>query len=239
MIFLKFRYVFNVTIIIVFAFMLSTLFLLEGAEEIRQTFDGEVQEMTVMIDAGHGGEDGGAQGPDGVLEKQINLAVSEKLEHIMNLCGINTDMTRRSDESLFFDERNSVRERKIADIKRRVEKVQKTPRATLISVHQNSFPEENCKGAQVFFSKSNVNSKTLAKNVQTALKSGIDENNRRTEKQNDKTIYILENVNCPAILVECGFLTNQEEAKLLKKDTYQTKLAMCIAAGYLRYQNEK
>ncbi len=238
MIFLKFRYVFNVTIVMAFAFMLSMLFLLQGEGESQQSF-GEIREMTVMIDAGHGGEDGGAKGPDGVLEKQINLAVSEKLEHIMNLCGVNTDMTRRSDEALFFDERSSVRERKVADIKKRVKKIQNTPHVTVISVHQNSFPEENCKGAQVFFSKSNVNSKALAKNVQTALKVGIDEKNHRTEKQNDKTIYILENVNCPAILVECGFLTNAEEAKLLKKDTYQTKLAMCIAAGFLRYQNEK
>ncbi len=238
MIFLKFRYVFNLVSVVVFVLVLSMLFLLERGEESRQSF-GELHGVTVMIDAGHGGEDGGAKGPDGILEKQINLVVSEKLEHIMNLCGVNTDMTRRSDDALFFDERSSLRKRKVADIKKRVEKIQNTPQVTLISVHQNSFPQDNCKGAQVFFSKSNANSKLLANNVQSALKAGIDENNRRVEKQNDKTIYILENVNCPAILVECGFLTNHEEAKLLKKDTYQTKLAMCIAAGFLRYQNEK
>lgn len=218
--------------------MLSMIFLLEGGDEVCQSF-GALRRETVMIDAGHGGEDGGAEGSEGVLEKHINLAVSEKLEHILNLCGVNTEMIRRNDEALLSGKGDSVRERKVADIKKRVEIIRNTPRVTLISVHQNSFPEENCKGAQVFFSKSNENSKILAKSIQTTLKAGIDETNRRVEKQNDKSIYILENVTCPAVLVECGFLTNHDEAKLLKKDTYQTKLAMCMAAGFLRYQNEK
>ncbi len=238
MIFLKFKYFFGTATVVTFVFLMSILFFVEKKEVVSESF-GELRDETVIIDAGHGGEDGGAEGPEGILEKQINLAVSQKLEHIMNLCGINTDMTRRSDDALYFDEKDSVRQRKVSDIKKRVEKIKNTPRATVISVHQNSFPQDNCKGSQVFFSKGNVQSKDFAKSVQSTLREGVDKTNHRTEKQNDKTIYILENVNCPAILVECGFLTNYEEAKLLKKDTYQTKLAVCITAGFLRYQNEK
>ena len=220
------------------AFLISLSFFFENEEALSESF-GELRQDTVIIDAGHGGEDGGAVGVDGVLEKQINLAVSQKLEYIMNLCGVNTDMTRRGDDALFFDESRSLKERKSSDIKKRVEKIANTPRATVISIHQNSFPQDNCKGAQVFFSGGNAKSNDFAECVQSALREGIDSTNHRLAKKNDKTIYLLENVRCPAILVECGFLTNHEEAKILKTDTYQTKLAVCIAAGFLKYQNEK
>ncbi len=229
---------FNTSVVVLFVLAVSVLFLLENAE-ITDTTTDVAPSQTVIIDAGHGGEDGGAVGLGGILEKQINLDISEKLEHILNLCGVNTDMTRRSDVSLSQGEASTVRGRKVADIKLRVEQIRNTPGASLISIHQNSFPQNDCSGAQVFFSRNNSYSKDFAKSVQAALKTGIDKENRRVEKENDKTIYLLENVNCPAILVECGFITNDREANLLKKDTYQTKLAACIAAGFLGYQKEK
>jgi len=213
----------------------SLLFLLEKETELKTGafFDSE---QIVLIDAGHGGEDGGAVGIGGILEKEINLSVSEKLEKVLNLCGINTDMTRRNDEALYSDSEETTRKRKIADIKERVKKVERTPGATLISIHQNSFPQNDCKGAQVFFSESNIKSKELAESVQLSLKDGLGGENRRKAKTSDRTIYLLNNVRCPAVLIECGFLTNQNEVELLSKDMYQTKLAVCIAAGFLKYK---
>ncbi len=230
--------IFNACLIICFVTALSTLFFFENSE-ICETASKVKNVQTVIVDAGHGGEDGGAVALSGILEKQINLSISEKLEAILNLCGVNTDMTRRSDISLSTESEKTIRKRKIADTKRRVEKVVNTPGAVLISVHQNSFPQDNCSGAQVFFSRNNSYSKGLAERIQATLKNGIDNGNRRVAKENDKTIYLLENVTCPAVLVECGFLSNTKEALLLKEDTYQTKLAACIAAGFLSYQEER
>ncbi len=235
MIFLKSEKILNTVICALFVCSIAFLFFLEGDVRV-QTALKNIDYATVVIDPGHGGEDGGAVG-DGILEKEINLDVSQKLEHILNLCGVNTDMTRRTDDSLSIGSEGTVRKRKVSDIKKRVEKINETPDAILISVHQNSFPQEKYKGAQVFFSERNSDSEELAKIVQNSFKEGIDNNNNRQAKKSDKTIYILNNVNCPSILIECGFLSNNEEARLLKTDTYKTKLATCIAAGFLRYKD--
>lgn len=190
---------------------------------------------TIIIDAGHGGEDGGAVGISGILEKEINLGISRKLENLLMFCGVNTKMTRNEDVSLNSDITSPIQKRKAADIKERVKAVAETPNAVLISVHQNSFPQNDCKGAQVFFSKNNVDSKLLAEKVQSCLKDGINDGNHRVEKQADDSIYILKNVNCPAVLVECGFVTNARESELLMTEKYRLKLALCIAGGYLKY----
>ena len=193
---------------------------------------------TVVIDAGHGGEDGGAVGISGILEKEINLGVSQKLESLLIFCGVNTSMTRREDISLNSDTSSPIRKRKASDIKERVKTVVNTPNAVLISVHQNSFPQDNCKGAQVFFSGNNAESKVLAELVQNYLKDGIDDGNHRVEKRADDSIFILKNVNCPAILVECGFVTNSRESALLMTEEYRLKLAVCITGAYLKYTDE-
>lgn len=228
----------DILIVVLFVFSMCALFLVENQVTLHTSSNVNTKN-TIIIDAGHGGEDGGAVGINGILEKEINLDITQKLEMILNLFGINTEMTRREDKSLSFSDGGTVSGRKVADIKNRVEFVKKTPDAILISIHQNSFPQENCKGSQVFYSGGNSCSKVLASSVQKALRSGVDPQNNRREKENDKSIYLLENVNCPAILVECGFLTNPNEAELLMKDTYKTKLAVCITAGLLQYQEEK
>ena len=214
---------------------IAFLFVLEDDTRM-QIASKDIDYATVVIDPGHGGEDGGAVG-EGILEKEINLDVSKKVEYILNLCGINTDMTRRTDDSLSIGSEGTVRRRKVSDIKKRVEKINETPNAFLISIHQNFFLQEKYKGAQVFFSGRNSESEELAKIVQKSLKEGIDNKNNRQAKKSDKTIYILNNVDCPSVLIECGFLSNKEEAKLLKTDTYKTKLATCIVAGFLRYKD--
>ena len=147
---------------------------------------------TVIIDPGHGGEDGGAVGSKIYFEKDINLDISKKLELILNLHGINTDMTRREDISLGENTSDSLRKRKIADLQKRVEKILTNSNAILISVHQNSFPQDTrCCGSQVFYSENNINSEFLAKKVQFCLKRGINNSNTRQEKPADKNIFLL------------------------------------------------
>ena len=194
---------------------------------------------TVIIDPGHGGEDGGAVGNKIYFEKDINLDISQKLELILTLHGINTDMTRRTDISLGENVSDSLRKRKIADLKKRVEKILTNSNAIVISVHQNSFPQdERCSGAQVFFSENNIKSKFLAKEVQCCLKRGIDNSNTRQEKVADNNIFLLKKIMCPAILVECGFLSNKNELVMLNSESYRTKLALCIASGFFEYKKE-
>lgn len=194
---------------------------------------------TVIVDAGHGGEDGGAVGSKIYFEKDINLDVSQKLELILNLHGINTDMTRREDISLGENTSASLRKRKIADLEKRVEKILTNSNAIVISVHQNSFPQDTrCSGAQVFYSENNIKSELLAKKVQFCLKRGINNSNTRQEKPADKNIFLLKKIMCPAILVECGFLSNPNELIMLNNESYRTKLALCIASGLFEYKKE-
>lgn len=210
-------------------------FFLQNKSEENISAFGELRRMKVIIDAGHGGEDGGAVSDHGVLEKDINLAVSLKLEKILNLFGVHTDMIRREDSAIGNINLSSVRERKVSDMRMRVQSVLETPDAVLVSVHQNSFPQDkSCCGAQVFFSPNNVNSEVLAENIRQSLQKIIGRKNNREIKNGGKDIYLLKNVNCPAVLVECGFLTNDEESKLLLNEIYRTKLAIGMAAGFLK-----
>ncbi len=206
--------------------------------EMPAFFESGQIETTVIIDPGHGGEDGGATGVTGTLEKGINLSISRKLQAILEFYGQNTVMTRDEDESI-HDRGDSVRGRKVSDIKNRVKLVNKAENPILLSVHLNFFPQESCRGAQVFYSANNGDSKVLAESVQGMLKSGMNDGNNRSAKKAEKSIYLLNHVECPAVLTECGFLSNYNEESLLVTEEYQTKLAACIAAGYLQFISQE
>lgn len=199
---------------------------------------GRENRTTVIIDPGHGGEDGGATGVTGTLEKGVNLSISQKLQMLLEFYGENTVMTRNEDESI-HNEGDSVRGRKISDIKNRVKLVKKAENPVLLSVHLNFFPQESCRGAQVFYSQHNEKSKDLAESVQEMLKLGMNDGNNRSAKKAEKSIYLLNHVDCPAALTECGFLSNYSEEALLVTQEYQTKLAACIAAGYLQFISQE
>ena len=220
--------------IIVGAIILFFQPLLEGQLNLSAFSQKKDTEYTLVIDPGHGGEDGGATGVTGVLEKGVNLNISYKLRALLEFYGYNTVLTRTSDVSIHNDEK-SVRKRKVSDIKNRVKLVKNTDNPILLSIHLNFFSQPECKGAQVFYSANNEESKELADNIQEILKTGINDNNNRIAKQSGKNIYLLNNVDCPAVLVECGFLSNPNEESLLATQAYQTKIAMCITAGCLEY----
>ena len=196
----------------------------------------------VVIDAGHGGEDGGAVAASGAVESGINLAIAQRLNALLQLLGEETVMIRTEDVSIYSEDAQTLRQKKASDLKNRVALVNGTPGAVLISIHQNSLPSSpRVHGAQVFFATTEQ-SDTLAASVQQALNAGVNVSNEKHEKQIDATIYLMKHVNCPAILVECGFLSNAQEAERLQEAEYQQQLAVSIAAGFLsadRYGQER
>lgn len=187
----------------------------------------------LILDAGHGGEDGGAVSVTGVPESQINLAITLKLDHLLGFYGIASALTRQDDRSLHNPECKTLRQKKISDLHNRVALVEETPNALLVSIHQNTFPNPAYHGAQVFFKEGDV-SETLAKLVQDALRQGIDPENGRTPAKIPDSVYLMKHITCPAVLVECGFLSNDKEEKKLRNEGYQTQLALCVASAVLR-----
>ncbi len=195
------------------------------------------EDIVVIIDAGHGGIDGGTQASDGTLEKEINLKIALKLNDILNSMGIKTMLTRDSDKSIHNDGAVTIREKKISDIKNRLQIVESTDNAVLVSIHQNYFTQSKYNGAQVFYSKNNPQSKTIAEIIQRNIADYIQRDNSREIKQSGSEIYLLHNVTAPAVMVECGFLSNTEEANKLKDDNYQQRMAFIIAISILDYIN--
>lgn len=189
---------------------------------------------TLIVDAGHGGEDGGAVSLTGALESQINLAVALRLDGILGLYGVPAVLLRDKDVSLHDSEAQTLRQKKVSDLHNRVAAVNGYGNAVLLSIHQNSYPDGRYSGAQVFYSPTE-GSRELAQCLQERLRLTLDPNNGRLEKQIPDTIYLMNHISCPAVLVECGFLTNPREEALLRDDAYQTKLAAALAGGYLRW----
>lgn len=189
----------------------------------------------VVIDAGHGGYDGGAVSVTGTQESGINLAVALRLEDILAFCGVPPVMIRREDVGLQDADAATIREKKVSDLHNRVSAVQALDGYTLISIHQNSFPEGRYSGAQVFYSPTE-GSKELAEYTQETLRRTLNPNNNRQAKQIPDSVYLMNHIDCRAILVECGFLTNAEEEALLRDPDYQTKVAAALAGAYLSFE---
>ena len=195
------------------------------------SLDGGEDGPTLILDAGHGGEDGGAVSAAGNKESEINLDIVLKLESLMAFLGVPTVLTRREDISLHEVGCKTLREKKTSDLKQRVSIVNETTNAMLISVHQNYFTDARYSGAQVFFHLGDV-SRQWGNTTQQALRQVLDENNQRDASLLTSSVYLFEHITCPAILVECGFLSNGEEASLLVTDAYQRKVAVALAGAY-------
>ena len=189
---------------------------------------------TLVIDAGHGGIDSGAISTDGTRESDINLAIALRLDSIVRFCGKKTIMTRWDDNSksdiLSYSEHE--------DLKIRADLTNGVDHAVLISIHQNDFPTAQPRGSQVLYSAFG-SSEILGKRMQENLISQLDPENRRLAAPAPRELYLTANTRCPAILVECGFMSNNFEVLKLKDPIYQTQLAAVIAATYLSYIAEK
>ena len=186
---------------------------------------------TLILDAGHGGEDGGASTASGEKESDINLAIVRKAGALMTFLGVEPTLTRDADVSLHSGGAETIRQKKVSDLKNRVALVENTPGAVLISVHQNHFIDPRYRGAQVFFRQGDAN-RQWGERTQEVLRQVLAPDNDRKAKPMPDGIYLFEHISCPAILVECGFLSNGEEAALLGTDTYQRKVAVGLAGAY-------
>ncbi len=196
----------------------------------------EVQ--VLVLDAGHGGEDGGAVADDGTMESGLNLAIVQKLDLLCGFFGVPAVLTREGDCSLADPGIETLRGRKTSDLKNRVKRINGIPNACLISIHQNHFPESRYSGAQVFFAPTE-GSEALGERMQTVLREAADPENTREAKAIQESIYLMNHIECKGVLVECGFLSNPREAALLCSGAYQTKLAAAILAAYLADMKEE
>lgn len=188
--------------------------------------------ISLILDAGHGGEDGGAVSITGVPESQINLAVVLKTRDILAFYGVSPIVLREEDISLHDDSAVSLREKKVSDLKNRVAAIEEQRGATLLSIHQNTYPNGRYHGAQAFYAPTE-GSKELAEHIQAAIRSTLQPDNERAVKQIPDTVYLMNHISCPAVLVECGFLTNPGEEALLLDPDYQKQLAAVLAGAWL------
>lgn len=193
----------------------------------------EAPPVTVVIDPGHGGEDGGAVSPSGVAESQINLAVSRRVSDLLRFAGQRTLLTRSEDVTISDEGLDTVRQRKTSDLKNRVRMVEETENAILLSIHQNSLPSSPVThGAQVFWNRQE-GAEALAGQIQAVLNAAVNAGNEKNPRQIPDSIYLMKNITAPGVLVECGFLSNAMETEWLQDPAYQLRLAAAIAAGYL------
>lgn len=190
---------------------------------------------TIVLDAGHGGEDGGAQGATGVLEKDVNLAIAKVLREMFVSSGFKVEMTRDEDVSIYDDSASTVRQKKVSDLRNRLKIINSNENGVLISVHQNKFTDSKYSGAQIFYSKNDQLSRELAEQMKKSIVGLLQPDNTREIKPCDKNIFILWESKIPSVIVECGFLSNEEEEAKLKDPLYQKKMAFAIYCGFLQY----
>ena len=190
---------------------------------------------TIVIDPGHGGMDGGAVGKTGTLEKDLNLSIALKLKDELLNNGFNVVMTRDTD--VMLNNKNEKNNKKRSDLNNRVKIANKIENGLFISIHMNSFADESQNGAQIFYSKNNEKSKIFAQILETNLKENLDNNNKRVSKPADNNIFIMNHINIPACLIECGFISNYNDEKNLKNDDYQNKIVNCLLKSIKNYMN--
>ncbi len=208
----------------------ALLFVLCAGVIGRRTGAAVADTDVILIDAGHGGADGGASAADGTVEKDLNLQVAYPLHDLLTVMGYRTAMTRTTDE-MIYTEGTTLRERKVSDMNNRLAMVEQA-RLT-VSIHQNKFSQTQYDGTQVFYAPSNEESLLLAENVREQVVTLLQPNNTRELKKATSDIYLLHRATRPMILVECGFLSNTAELEKLKTETYRQQLALAIAAGVI------
>lgn len=188
-----------------------------------------------MANSGHGGFDGGAVAEDGTVEKNINLKISDTLSELLQISGYDVIRTRTADNSTEDSQDEKIAVRKKSDLKNRLELMKKYPDAVFVSVHLNKFTTSSAKGSQVFYSPNTEKSDILGESIQSSVIKMLQPDNTRVIKKATSSTYLLRNATVPAVIVECGFLSNNEELELLKSEEYQNKMAFCIFCGINDY----
>lgn len=189
----------------------------------------------IIIDAGHGGEDGGAVVQENVVEKDINLSISLKINDILSLLGFNTYMVRETDKLIYDIDSSTLRQKKNSDLRNRLSLMNKFENCLFISIHQNKFEDSRIWGAQTFYSPNDEQSPILAEFIQSSIISLTQPNNKRVIKKTGTNVFVIYNATKPAIMVECGFMSNYDELLKLKDNKYQNQMSFSIVNGILNY----
>lgn len=195
-----------------------------------------VSAPVIVIDAGHGGEDAGAIAQDGSLEKDLNLKIAKCIQALCEINGNSAIMTREDDRLLYdyYGELDDYTgKKKIYDLKNRVKIANEQHDAIFVSIHMNKFSSSKYSGTQIYFSPNNPSSEMLARTLQNSTRTYLQPSNNRQIKRADSSIYVLNSLDCPAVLIECGFLSNEDELGRLKDEKYQASLALVIFSGIL------
>ncbi len=216
----------GLVLLVIFAVMKINVY----ADETRSSAP-----LCVVIDAGHGGEDGGARSADGIAEKGINLAISQTLRDYFELSGIKVLMTRDDDTPMGDQSLSTFKERNRDDFRERLALFNREDVDCAISIHQNKFTEPQYSGAQVFYSPNNEKSADLAEYIRKSVTGLLQPDNERQNKTSDGNIYLLDNCSNPCVLVECGFLSNPEETAKLADEEYQKQIAFAIYTAVVEY----
>ena len=222
--------------VLCFSFFICCCMFSDGEIEYIPVTAGVTPTNTVIIDAGHGGFDGGAVASDGTPEKDINLQIALRLCGLLRLHGYEVIMTRTEDTGTEGDPSASISERKKSDMKERLRIINENEDAIFVSIHLNKFTTSAAVGAQVFYSTNHPDSKVLGQSVQQTVKVLVQPENERTIKKGTKSTYLLYNAKIPAVIVECGFLSNSRELELLKTQEYQSKMAFAVFCGIDEYK---
>ncbi len=222
----------GILLLAVFAFTFETSNL--GNEDTVATVSLPVSNKVIVIDAGHGIPDEGAESSTGTTEAQTNLKIALKLQNLLEQSGSTVILTRSDENAIYDIDSNTLREKKISDIHNRVKIGNESSADIFVSIHLNKIPQPQYDGWQTFYKPNDENSKKLAQKIQTNLNESIQRENKRVPMKLD-TVYIMKHVEIPISIVECGFLSNPEEEKLLLTDEYQDKLAWGIYNGIIDY----
>lgn len=193
----------------------------------------------IIIDAGHGGVDGGAVSADGTQEKGLNLDIALKMKSYLENLGYKIILTRSDDTSIHDSDAQTIRQKKVSDLHNRLAIIESNPDSIFVSVHQNYYTQSKYSGTQVFYSVNNPESEKLALNIQSSVVSSLQHDNTRQIKQSGSSIYLLHNSTVPSVLVECGFLSNPEETEKLKNEDYRMQMAEAVCKGIINYLNGK
>ena len=214
---------------------LTFLPLLFGKENSIETSAIVYSKKCVIIDAGHGGFDGGAVADDGTLEKDLNLSIALKTADILRSAGFDVILTRETDSGLEAEGDTTIRQKKITDMKTRLKIMEDNPEAIFVSVHLNKYTAASPKGTQVFYAPKAEGSYELAESIQSSAISMLQPENHRKVKKAGKDTMLLYRAPIPAVIVECGFLSNPQELERLKDEEYQSEMAFSIAVGIIKY----
>ncbi len=219
------------------AAMLGTV-LFGTREYISASTEAAEQRRIIILDAGHGGFDGGAVASDGTVEKDINLKIALKLSAFLKQAGFDVVMTREDDVGTEDSESERISSRKKSDLRNRLGLMEKYPESVFVSIHLNKFTTSAAIGTQVFYGPKNEESKKLGEFIQQSVIKLIQPENKRVNKQANSNTFLLYNAEIPAVLVECGFLSNTSELKKLKTEEYQAEMAFGIFCGILDYYSK-